>query len=242
MNTRSIKTLGIIGGMSWESSLEYYRILNTLAKQDLGGVHSAPVLLDSLDFGLVEQFQSADDWESLNTLMADHAIRLARAGAQVIGIASNTMHRCWPRMLHALQIDFDQVQPIHIVRAIGAYAQTRGWKKLGLLGTKFTMEGQDYPGILGKEFGISVLTPNQEQRERIHRVIYDELVLGTFTDGSRKSFLNSIDDLGQRGVQGVILGCTEIPLLVQQTHTPIPLLDTTTIHCEALWKAAQGES
>ena len=235
------KTLGLIGGMSWESSLEYYRILNTLAKHSLGGVHSAPIILDSLDFGVVEELQSIGDWNRLDELMANHALGLARAGAQIIGISSNTMHRCWPNVIEALeshQGTGQQVKAVHIVQPVGEYARTKGWKNLGLLGTKFTMEGQDYPKILAMDFGISVMVPNPEQRALVHRVIYEELVVGVVTESSRKVFMKIIEDLKTKGAEGIILGCTEIPLLVQQSHTPVPLLDTTTLHCQALWNAA----
>jgi aspartate racemase len=235
------KTIGLIGGMSWESSLEYYRILNTLAKHSLGGVHSAPILLDSLDFGVVEELQSAENWTRLDELMANHAQVLARVGAQVIGLSSNTMHRCWPKVIEALESDQgreQKVQAIHIVQPVGEYARTKGWKTLGLLGTKFTMEGQDYPNILANDYGISVITPHPDQRALVHRVIYQELVVGVVAESSRKIFLAIIEDLSNRGAVGIILGCTEIPLIVQQNHTPVPLLDTTDLHCQALWDAA----
>jgi len=223
-----MKTMGLLGGMSWESSIEYYRIINQRVKQRLGGLHSAQCLMYSVDFADIEALQHAGDWEALTGMMIEAVNRLERGGADFLIICTNTMHR----MADAIQ-DSTSLPLLHIADATAAAINAKKLETVGLLGTRFTMEGEFYRGRLEKDHGLKVLIPDENGRESVHRIIYDELVKGEIRAESQKSFLDVIAGLQTRGAGGVILGCTEIPLLVKQADVPIMVFDTTAIHAEA---------
>ncbi len=222
-----MKTIGIIGGMSWESSLEYYRLLNEGAKARLGGLHSARVLMDSLDFHPIEKLQNQGDWETMGRILAESAARLETAGASVILLATNTMHKVAPYIERAVGIPL-----LHIADAAASVAKAHGVTKVGLLGTKFTMEQDFYRERLACH-GIASVIPGLSDRDIIHKVIYEELCLGKVEAASRREFVRIIRALAEDGAGGVVLGCTEIPLLVRQEDVSIPVFDTTMLHVEA---------
>lgn len=224
-----LRTIGLIGGMSWESSAVYYRILNEEARARLGGGHSCPLVLHSFDFGQVEALQHAGRWDELGALMAGAAEGLARAGAQGIGILTNTMHR------FAGEVEAASGLPlIHIADATGAAVGAAGISRVALLGTRFTMEQEFYKGRLAERFGLTVLIPDEEGRAEVHRVIYEELVQGRVRESSRRAYRGVMERLAGQGAQGVILGCTEISLLVGPDDSPVPTFDTTRLHALAL--------
>ncbi|MEM2598950.1 MAG: aspartate/glutamate racemase family protein [Thermoproteota archaeon] len=223
-----MKTIGLIGGMSWESSLEYYRIINEHVKEKLGGLHSAECILYSVDFEKVEELQHAGEWRQLATLMTSIALKLQDAGAEGIVICSNTMHKVAEKIQESLRIPL-----IHIVDATAVEIRRRGLKKVALLGTRFTMEDEFYKGRLKEKHGIDTIIPGEADRGRIHRIIYGELCKGVVKQSSKRETVRIIRKLAARGVEGVILGCTEIPLLVKQEDAAIPLFDTTEIHAKA---------
>ena len=223
-----MKTIGLLGGMSWESSAEYYRILNQTVKARLGGLHSASCLLYSVDFAEIEALQRSGDWENLTHTMIEAAQRLENAGADCLLVCTNTMHRMAPEIEDVLQIPL-----LHIADAAGDAIAARRIKTVGLLGTRFTMEGDFYRKRLEEKFDLEVLIPNDAERDLVHRVIYNELVKGEIREASRQAYLVVVDGLQSRGAEGVILGCTEIPPLVRQADTQLPLFDTTRLHAEA---------
>jgi aspartate racemase len=230
-----MKTIGLLGGMSWESSSEYYRIINEAVNARLGGVHSADCLMYSVDFGEIEELQHQDRWDELTELMIDAAQRIERGGAEILLICTNTMHRMAPEVQAAIDIPL-----LHIADAAGEAILAQGLSTVGLLGTKFTMEGDFYRKRLEEKYGLKVLIPDEPDREIVHRVIYEELVKGQILEGSRDAFVAIIDKLQERGAEGVILGCTEIPLMVKQSDVSIPVFDTTRIHAEAAVDWALG--
>ena len=219
-----MKTIGMLGGMSWESTALYYRKINEETKRHLGGLHSARIALVSVDFQEIETLQHEDDWATCAQILADRSRDIEAAGADFLLICTNTMHLVAPQIEEAIGIPL-----LHIADATATRIRSAGYEKIGLLGTRFTMEQAFYRGRLEQQ-GIEVLVPPEEDREIVHRVIYDELCRGEVRDDSRAEFLRIIDDLAARGAQGVIEGCTEIVMLVQQTHTDVPLFDTTSIH------------
>ena len=223
-----MKTIGLLGGMSWESSLEYYRIINQEIKRRLGGLHSAQCLLYSYDFAEIEALQHNDAWAKLTLKMINGVRRLEAGGADFLVICTNTMHRIADKIEEATGIPL-----LHIADAAARAIKTQGLDEVGLLGTNFTMTGDFYRKRLADNHGIQILIPDETDRQTIHRIIYDELVLGEIKDESREAYLKVIDRLVKKGAQGVILGCTEIPLLVKQKDVAIPLFDTTTLHAEA---------
>jgi aspartate racemase len=223
-----MKTIGLIGGMSWESSLEYYRLINEGVKAQLGGLHSAQCLLFSFDFAEIEALQMAGDWETAGRKLAQAASALERGGADVLVLCTNTMHKLAASIESATRLPF-----LHIADATAAAIRADGLTTIGLLGTKFTMEHDFYRGRLEERFGLNVLTPEAADRQIIHDIIYNELCLGSIRDESRRAYLTIMDKLAARGAQAVILGCTEIALLVQPAHTAIPLYDTTALHARA---------
>jgi aspartate racemase len=223
-----MKTIGLIGGMSWESSLEYYRLINEGVKERLGGLHSAQCLLFSFDFAEIEALQMAGDWETAGRKLAQAASALERGGADVLVLCTNTMHKLAASIESATRLPF-----LHIADATAAAIRADGLTTIGLLGTKFTMEHDFYRGRLEERFGLNVLTPEAADRQIIHDIIYNELCLGSIRDESRRAYLTIMDKLAARGAQAVILGCTEIALLVQPAHTAIPLYDTTALHARA---------
>ena len=227
-----MKTIGMIGGMSWESSLEYYRLINEGVKQRLGGLHSAKSVLVSVDFAEIEALQSAGDWDTATQHMVAAARQVERAGADFLIICTNTMHKMADAVQQSIQIPL-----LHIADATAARVKAQGLETVGLLGTRFTMEQDFYRGRL-EQHGLRVVTPPPAGRDVIHQVIYSELVLGQVNPASRTAYLQIMGALP--AVQGVILGCTEIGLLVKQEDTPVPLFDTTLIHAEAAVEYAVG--
>ncbi len=223
-----MKKIGLIGGMSWESSQMYYQIINEKVKQMLGGLHSAKCVMESVDFAEIEKLQHTNDWVALNKLMVDSAINLEHAKADVIVLCTNTMHLCSEEIIKNTNIPF-----LHIAEATGKKINEQGINKVLLLGTKFTMEKDFYKDVLNDKYDIEVIIPPQEDRERIHNVIYDELVLGTIQPESKKAYQSIIESSIENGAQGVILGCTEIPLLIKAHDVNIPIFDTTRIHAES---------
>lgn len=222
-----MKTIGLIGGMSWESSLEYYRIINEQIKEKLGGLHSAKSLMYSVDFDEIERLQHQGNWEEATKLMIDAAKRLERGGADFVIICTNTMHKMADDVQNSINIPL-----LHITDATAEKIKKRGLNKIGLLGTKFTMEEDFYKGRLIEKYGLEVIVPDDKDRQIVHDVIYDELCLGTINQSSKDQFIRIINRLFDNGAKAVILGCTEIPLLVEQRDVKVPLFDTTRIHAE----------
>lgn len=214
--------------MSWESSQLYYQIINTKVKEVLGGFHSAKCVMESVDFSEIEKLQHEDNWDALDQMMVDSAINLQNAKAEVIILCTNTMHLSSDSIIKHTNIPF-----LHIAEATGKKIQEKKLKKVLLLGTQFTMEKDFYKKILSDSFGIEVITPNQDDRASVHQIIYEELVLGKINPESKDTYLNIIDRSIQEGAEGVILGCTEIPLLIKQGDVNIPVFDTTSIHAES---------
>ncbi|MCC2879115.1 aspartate/glutamate racemase family protein [Lachnoclostridium pacaense] len=219
-----MKTIGLIGGMSWESTVTYYQIINETVKKELGGLHSSRCILYSVDFDEIEKCQSCGDWDKSGDILGQAARSLEKAGADFIVICTNTMHKVAPRIQSYISIPL-----LHIADVTTECLKDRGIKTVALLGTRYTMEQDFYKERLVQS-GLQVLIPEEPQREMINRVIFDELCLGTISSESRAGFLAIIRGLGQKGAEGVILGCTEIGLLIRQEDTDIPLFDTTVIH------------
>jgi aspartate racemase len=223
-----MKTIGLVGGMSWESSVEYYRIINETIKARLGGFHSAKSVLYSVDFAEIETLQHQGEWLETAQILSRAAASLEAAGADFIVLCTNTMHKVAAEIESAVGIPL-----LHIADATARQVSSRGLKKIGLLGTRFTMEEDFYKGRLTQKHGLEVLVPDAADREIVHRVIYQELVVGRVEPSSRRQFVRIIERLAGEGAEGVILGCTEIGLLVKEGDSPIPLFDTTRIHAEA---------
>jgi len=222
-----MKTIGLLGGMSWESTLVYYRAINEGVKARLGGLHSAKIVLHSVDFEPIERLQHAGDWQGTAEILVNAARSVQAAGADFLLICTNTMHKVAPQIEAAIRVPL-----LHIADATAVRLQSEGVETVGLLGTAFTMEQTFYKDRLSEKYGLRVLVPNDEDRALVHRVIYEELCLGRVNPGSREQYLRIIDELAGEGADAVILGCTEIGLLVRHTDTPVRLLDTTAIHAE----------
>lgn len=227
-----MKTLGLIGGLSWESSAEYYRQINRQVRERLGGLHAANIMMHSLDFAPVAALQAQGDWAALDRAMVEAADMLARGGADILLICSNTMHRCADAVEAASPIPL-----IHIADPVAAAINAAGLSRVGLLGTAFTMEQDFLKGRLAKA-GLEVIVPDDAGREAIHRIIYDELVQGVVNDVSRDRCRSVIAALIDRGAQAIILDCTEIMLLVGEEDSPVPLFDTLALHVDAAVEAA----
>lgn len=223
-----MKTIGMLGGMSWESTLTYYRLLNEGIKQQLGGLHSARICLVSMDFDVIEKLQHQDAWAEMAVQLGKAARDVEKGGADFLLICTNTMHKVAPQIEATLSIPL-----LHIADATASLLQKNEVSRVGLLGTRFTMEEDFYKRRITENFDIEVLIPDTPERELVHRVIYQELCLGVIREQSRQRFLDIINRLGAQGAQAVILGCTEIAMLVQQSDTAVPLYDTTTIHAQA---------
>ena len=223
-----MKTLGLIGGMSWESTVPYYQLINRGIAQRLGGLHSASLILHSVDFREIEVLQHAGEWDEAGRILADIAQGLERVGAECIVICTNTMHK-----LAAIIEQRVDIPLLHIADATGAAIQDAGLTDIALLGTQFTMEGDFYRGRLEQNFGLRVRVPSEADRQRVHSVIYDELCQGILSDDSRRQYLRVISQLVDEGAQGVILGCTEIGLLVDADSCDVPRFDTTELHAAA---------
>ncbi len=224
----SQKVIGLIGGMSWESSAEYYRIVNERVRDRLGGLSSARCLMWSFDFAEIEALQHAGRWDDATALMIDAARRLERGGADFVVICTNTMHRMADQVQAAIGLPL-----LHIADPTAERIRAAGLRRVGLLGTAFTMEQDFYKGRLVQKHGLEVLVPDDADRATVHRVIYDELVQGRIEEASREAYRGVIARLVERGAEAVILGCTEIMLLVRPEDSPVPLYDTTAIHAEA---------
>ncbi len=231
-----MKTIGLLGGMSWESTVTYYRLINEAIRRELGGFHSAKILLYSVNFQEVEELQRLGKWREAGLLLADAAARVESAGAQVLVLCTNTMHEVAPEIERRIKIPL-----LHIADATGEEIRREGRTVVGLLGTRFTMERVFYRGRLESKYGLKVLVPEGGDRELVHRIIFEELCLGKIQNESRLQFREIIRKLVAQGAQGIILGCTEISLLVTADDSPVPLYDTTAIHArKAVQWALQG--
>ena len=231
-----MKTIGLIGGLTWQSSKFYYDFLNTLVADKLGGSHSAKVLMSSVDFAPIEKLSFENNWAKIGELMAIEAKRLELAGADVIIVGSNTINMVSDYIVKAIDIPL-----IHIAQATGAAIKKKGLKKVGLLGTKFTMERDFYKNILNDEFGLEVLIPQDEERNQLQDIIYQELAKGQFTASAKQISLSIIENLIERGADGIILGCTELPILIPENDISVPSFDTTLIHSKAAIEFALKE-
>ena len=220
-----MKTMGLLGGMSWESTIPYYRLINEGIKQQLGGLHSAQILLHSVDFHEIELCQSQGDWQKAGDILAQAAVGLQQAGAEGIVLCTNTMHKVAEAIETACDVPF-----LHIADATGRAISQQKMTNVALLGTRYTMEQDFYRGRLQQEFGINTLIPGQDERQKINQIIFDELCLGEFSDTSRDYYLSVIETLARQGAEGVIFGCTEIGLLVPTALSPLPVFDTAAIH------------
>jgi len=230
-----MKTIGLIGGMTWHSTVDYYRLLNEDVQRRLGGSHSASLVMTSVDFEEIENLQVAGDWERLTAIMTDAALKTESAGADLMLICANTMHRTADALAFALSVPL-----IHIADATAAEIRSRKLKTVGLLGTRYTMEMDFYAGRLEKKHGLNVLVPGEIGRREVHDIIFKELAHGRIRTESRAVYQRIIAGLQNRGAEGVILGCTEIPLLIKAGDSPIPTFDTTALHCRAAVDAALG--
>lgn len=222
-----MKTIGLLGGMSWESTTHYYRLINQAINQQLGGLHSAKIIMLSVDFHPLEIFMQHGAWTECGSCLADEARKIEAAGADFLVICTNTMHKVAGVIAEAINIPL-----LHIADATAERIKSKNIQTIGLLGTRFTMEEEFYYGRLSEKHGLKVVIPNKDDREIVHTVIFDELCRGTISDDSRKTFLRIIKAMRDQGAEAVIEGCTEIGMLVNQSHTTVPLFDTTAIHVE----------
>ncbi len=223
-----MKTIGMLGGMSWESSLEYYRIVNEEVKRRLGGFHSAKCLLYSVDFAEIEELQHKDEWDELTRIMIECAQSIEKAGADFLVICTNTMHLMADNVENSINIPL-----IHIADAAAGEIRKRSFEKVGLLGTKFTMEKDFYKVRLKEKHNIETITPDEEGRQIIHDGVYKEFTQGNISNITRQNFRRIIKDLADNGAEAIVLGCTEIPLFIKEDDSPIPLMDTTRLHAVA---------
>jgi len=224
-----MKTIGLIGGMSWESSLEYYRIINEGVKRKLGGLHSAKILMYSVDFEEIEKVQHQGKWDEATKLMIEAAQRLEKGGVDFVVICSNTMHKMSGEVQKNIGVPL-----LHIGDATAKKIKEASFKKVGLLGTRFTMEEDFYKGRLIGRYGLEVVIPDEKGRQIVHDIIYKELCLGVIKPSSKDQLCEIIQNLVRDGAEGIILGCTEIPLLIKQEDVKVPLFDTTRIHAESV--------
>ena len=223
-----MKTIGLLGGMSWESTTTYYQALNRGIASKLGGLHSAKIVMHSFDFAEIEALQMSGNWRAAGDLLAEAALRLQKAGADMMLIGTNTMHKVASQVEERIDIPL-----VHIVDATADEAHARGYRKLGLLGSAFTMEQDFYKSRMQDRYDMEVLIPDAQGRRQVHDIIYQELCRGVITDASRKVYLEVCAELQAAGADAIILGCTEIGLLIDTRHTDIPLLDSTRIHADA---------
>lgn len=228
-----MQTIGLIGGMSWESTIPYYRQINEAIKERLGGLHSAKIILYSVNFQEIEQLQHQGKWDEAGKILADTALLLQQAGADFLVLCTNTMHKVAPAIESTTQIPL-----LHIADPTAQAIKQAGYKRAALLGTRFTMEQDFYRGRLSHKHGIEVLVPGTEDRSQVHQIIYDELCLGILKESSRQTYREVIQRLASQGAEAVILGCTEISLLIGAKDSPLPLFDTTAIHASAAAKQA----
>jgi len=232
-----MKTIGLLGGMSWESTREYYNILNKLAHTQFGRSNSCPCLIHSFNFKIIDDLQHQGKWQELAELLIDAVKNLELSGAQILMICTNTMHIVADKIESEINIPL-----IHIVDAVASDIISRGIKTVGLLGTRFTMEKDFFSGRLKEKHDISCLIPSQEERNLIHKVIYNELIQGLILPESKLQYLEIIENLKAKGAEGIILGCTEIPLLIKQEDPSLPIFDSTGIHAQAAFSIATGDN
>lgn len=223
-----MKVIGLIGGMSWESSAVYYQLINRRIQDLLGGVHNAKIILYSLDFGEIEALQRVGNWKEMGVILGDVAETMEKAGAEMLVLCTITMHKLAPAIESRIEIPF-----IHIADVTGDAIETKGLKTVGLLGTQFTMEQKFYKDRLKNRYDLNIITPTLKDRKEVHRIIYDELVKGIILEESRQTYIQIIQRLIDKGAEGVILGCTEIPLLICDEDCTIPVFNTTALHAEA---------
>ncbi|MEX1057384.1 MAG: aspartate/glutamate racemase family protein [Natronospirillum sp.] len=228
-----MKTIGLLGGMSWESTVIYYRAINEAVRETLGGFHSAPITLHSVDFHHIEALQHAGDWVGAGHALADAARLVEAGGADFLVLCTNTMHKVAPSIENAISIPL-----LHIADATAEALVSKHYQRVGLLGTQFTMEQNFYKGRLGEHYGLDVRVPDSADQQRVHQIIYEELCQGVVREESRQVYLDIINKLHAEGAQAIILGCTEIGLLVKPEHTPVPLFDTTLEHVNMAVKRA----
>lgn len=233
----NMKTIGLIGGMSWESSIEYYRIINEAVREQMGGLHSAPIVMHSVEFEDIRALQDKGEWAELTDIMADMARGLKWAGADFILICTNTMHIMADDVQRRAGIDV-----LHIADATGVEIQRAGLKKVGLLGTRFTMEKDFYTRRLKDGFGIEAIIPEEAERQEVHDIIFKELCAGVIRPESKARLKEIISGLSSRGAEGIILGCTEIPLIIGQGDVSLPVFDTTRIHAMAAVRRAMPQA
>jgi len=231
-----MKTIGLLGGMSWESTMSYYKSINEGVKATLGGLNSAKVCMYSVNFNEIEKLQHQGRWAETADILADVALSVEKGGADFILICTNTMHKVVPEIEEKITIPI-----LHIADTTAQKLLEQSVKKVGLLGTAFTMEQDFYKGRLTNKFGIDVVIPDESDRQKVHNIIYQELCRGEVKEESRAVYRQIIEKLGQQGAEAVILGCTEIALLIQQQHTDAPLFDTTAIHAEAAVRLATSD-
>lgn len=232
-----MKTIGLIGGLSWESTAEYYRLINTLVKERLGGSHSAQCLLWSFDFAEIEALQKAGDWAGCEQRMVAAAQAVARGGADCIVICSNTMHKLAPAIQAVVDLPL-----LHIADATAQAIHAQGLRHIALLGTRYTMEQDHILGRLRGQYGLEVIVPDADGRTIVHDIIYQELILGIIKDDSRRAYQQVMAQLIELGAQGIILGCTEIELLIQQEHVSVPVFPTTALHAQMAVEFALGSA
>ncbi|NOI35956.1 aspartate/glutamate racemase family protein [Vibrio cyclitrophicus] len=230
-----MKTIGLLGGMSWESTMSYYKSINEGVKANLGGLNSAKICMYSVNFDEIERLQHQGRWSETANILSDAALSVEKGGADFILICTNTMHKVVPEIEEKITIPI-----LHIADTTAQILLEQGVKKVGLLGTAFTMEQDFYKARLVNKFGIGVVIPDESDREQVHNIIYKELCRGEVKEESRDVYRQIIEKLSQQGAEAVILGCTEIALLIQQQHTDVPLLDTTSVHAEAAVRLALG--
>ncbi|MCY9827934.1 aspartate/glutamate racemase family protein [Vibrio chagasii] len=231
-----MKTIGLLGGMSWESTMSYYKSINEGVKATLGGLNSAKICMYSVNFDEIEKLQHQGRWAETADILADAALSVEKGGADFILICTNTMHKVVPEIEQKITVPI-----LHIADTTAQKLLEQGVKKVGLLGTAFTMEQDFYKGRLTDKFGIDVVVPNENERKQVHDIIYQELCRGEIKEESRTIYSQIIEKLSQQGAEAVILGCTEIALLIQQQHTDVPLFDTTAIHAEAAVRLATSD-
>ena len=222
-----VRRIGLLGGMSWESSAEYYRLINEAARDRLGGLHSADCVLRSVDFAEIERLQRTGDWDRAGARLAAEAANLEAAGAELLVLCTNTMHKVADAISEAIRIPF-----VHIADATVDAVRERGLETVGLLATAYTMEQEFYVGRLRDMHGLEVLVPDGPDRRIVHDVIYDELCVGVIDDGSRAEYQRIMRELADRGADGILLGCTEIDLLIGPADAPVPVFDTTRLHAQ----------
>jgi aspartate racemase len=222
-----VKRIGLLGGMSWESSAEYYRFVNEATRERLGGLHSADCILRSVDFAAIEPLQREGRWEEAGALLAGEALALVNAGAELLVLCTNTMHKLADAITAAIDVPF-----VHIADTTAEAVRRAGLDTVGLLATAYTMEQDFYVGRLEDRHGIDVIVPGEDDRRLVHRVIYEQLCVGVVDDGSREQYRRVMGELVQRGAQGILLGCTEIDLLVGPDDASVPVFDTTRLHAE----------